>query len=174
MEYSLKIFTGFIEPHLFAGFSGGVKAIKPGMAGLKTILGNHNPANISHSKAPFGITRGNPGCEEIFEIAQKAGRNFLVNVALNNQKEITGVFAGDLLQAHTQGCEFVRETAMSALDSLFDIVITTNSSFPLDLNLYQSVKGMAAAAPITKKGGSIILVQGVLNAYLIMRCTADC
>ncbi len=159
MDCSLKILTGFIEPHLFAGFSGGGKAIMPGMAGLQTILGNHSPKNISNINAVFGVTRGNPIWEEIFEISQKTGKNFLVNVALNKHKAITGVFAGDLEHAHAQGCKFVKETAMSAVDDRFDIVVTTNSGYPLDLNLYQSVKGLSAAAPVTKKGGSIILVS---------------
>ena len=85
------------------------------------------------------------------------GRNFLVNVALNSDKHIAGVFAGDLDQAHAQGCAFVKETAMAPVDRRFDLVISSNSGYPLDLNLYQSVKGMSAAAQVVKPGGAILI-----------------
>jgi len=153
----LKILTGFIEPHFFSGFSGGGKAIMPGMGGIQSILGNHNAANIGHLKATWGLTNGNPIWEEIHESSRLAGRQFLVNVTLNKEKEITGVFAGDLTKAHHSGCEFARSTAMVPIDHLFDIVVTTNSGYPLDLNLYQAVKGMSAAAQIVRPGGSIIV-----------------
>jgi nickel-dependent lactate racemase len=154
----LKILTGFIEPHLFAGFSGGGKAIMPGMGGLRMILGNHDAANIGHPQATWGVTWGNPIWEEVREVAHRVGGAFLVNVALNRDGQVTGVFAGDLDAAHADGCEFVRQTAMAPVDRLFDIVITTNSGYPLDLNLYQSVKGMKAAAQIVRPGGAIIIV----------------
>ncbi len=157
MDCSLKILTGFIEPHLFAGFSGGGKAIMPGMAGMKTILSNHSAANIAHPDATWGKTQGNPIWEEVREVAGMAGRTFLVNVTLNRDKAITRACTGDLVQAHAQGCEFARQTAMAAVTAPFDIVITTNSGYPLDLNLYQSVKGMSAAALVVKKGGAIIV-----------------
>jgi lactate racemase len=157
MECDVKILTGFIEPHFFAGFSGGGKAIMPGMAGLETIMANHAPKMISHPCATWGITKGNRLWEEITEVALRAGRTFLVNVALNRNKAITGVFAGDLVQAHAAGCVFVKEKAMAPVPELFDVVLTTNSGYPLDQNLYQSVKGMSAAAEVVKKGGSIII-----------------
>jgi nickel-dependent lactate racemase len=157
MECNLKVLTGFIEPHFFAGFSGGGKAIMPGMAGLETILGNHNAELIAHPRARWGITEGNPIFEEIEEIAEMAGNLFLVNVTLNKHKEITGVFCGDLWEAHAQGCAYVKEKAMVPVEDPFDIVITTNSGYPLDLNLYQSVKGMSAAAGIVKQSGTIII-----------------
>jgi nickel-dependent lactate racemase len=153
----VKILTGFIEPHLFAGFSGGGKAIMPGMGGLQMILGNHDAKNIGHPKATWGETWGNPIWEEVREVAHMAGGAFLVNVALNRDGEITGVFAGDLDAAHAAGCEFVRQTAMVAAAHPFDIVITTNSGYPLDQNLYQAVKGMKAAAQIVRPGGAIII-----------------
>ncbi len=151
----LKILTGFIEPHFFAGFSGGGKAVMPGMAGLKTVLGNHDAGMIGHPKATWGVTHGNPIWEEVREVARAlAGAGvFLLNVALNKDKQITGVFAGDLDAAHAQGCDFVRQTAMQPVPRPFDIVVTTNSGYPLDLNLYQAVKGMSAAAQIVKPGG---------------------
>jgi nickel-dependent lactate racemase len=160
VECDVKVLTGFIEPHLFAGFSGGGKAVMPGMAGLETVLGNHGADMIAHPQATWGITAGNPIWEEVTEIAHRAGppeRTFLVNVALNRDKEITAVFAGDLDAAHSAGCAFVKETAMVPVPRPFDIVITTNSGYPLDLNLYQSVKGVSAAAQVVRHGGAIII-----------------
>lgn len=156
-ECDVIIPTGFIEPHFFAGFSGGSKAIMPGMAGQTTVLGNHDANNIGNPKATWGVTWGNPIWEEIREVAHIVGGTFLVNVALNKNKQVTGVFAGDLDKAYALGCEFVKEHAMVAVPHLFDIVITTNSGYPLDLNLYQSVKGMSAAAQAVKQGGGIII-----------------
>jgi nickel-dependent lactate racemase len=158
-ECDLVILTGFIEPHFFAGFSGGGKAIMPGMAGLETVLGNHDAKMISDSNATWGITNGNPVWEEVNEVADKIKNKFLLNVSLNNRKEVTKVFAGDLKKAHEAGCNFVKESAMVPVDNLFDIVITTNSGYPLDLNLYQTVKGMSAAAQIVKENGTIIIAS---------------
>jgi nickel-dependent lactate racemase len=157
LECDVKILTGLIEPHFFAGFSGGGKAIMPGMAGQRTVLGNHDAAMIAHPKATWGITQGNPVWEEAREIAVAAGGVFLVNVAINRDRQITSVFAGELDEAHAAGCAFVRRTAMVPVAHTFDIVITTNSGYPLDLNLYQAVKGMSAAATVVRPGGSIIL-----------------
>jgi nickel-dependent lactate racemase len=159
-ECDVKILTGFIEPHLFAGFSGGGKAVMPGMAGLSTVLGNHGAASIAHPQATWGITHGNPLWEEVMEIAHRAGpaeKIFLVNVALNKNQEITAVFAGDLDAAHAAGCAFAKKTAMVPVARPFDIVITTNSGYPLDLNLYQAMKGVSAAAQIVREGGAIII-----------------
>jgi nickel-dependent lactate racemase len=148
--------TGFIEPHFFAGYSGGGKAIMPGMAGQETILKNHDAQMISNSNSVWGILKGNPIQEEIAEVAEKIQGKYLVNVTLNKNKEITGVFAGDMQQAHSTGCEFVKSYSMVPVSGSFDIVITTNSGYPLDLNLYQTIKGVSAAAQVIKTGGSII------------------
>lgn len=153
----VKILTGFIEPHFFAGFSGGGKALMPGMAGQRTVLGNHDAGMIAHPQATWGVTTGNPIWEEVMEVAHAAGGTFLVNVTLNRDKAITGVFAGDLDAAHAAGCEFARSSAMAPVPARFDIVVTTNSGYPLDLNLYQAVKGMSAASLIVKPGGAIII-----------------
>jgi nickel-dependent lactate racemase len=157
MRCDLKILTGFIEPHLFAGFSGGGKAVMPGMAGQRTVLGNHDAGMIGHPQAIWGVTRGNPIWEEVREVAGQAGRLFLLNVTLNRNKAVTGVFAGDLDQAHAAGCAFVKRSAMVAVPRPFDVVVTTNSGYPLDLNLYQSVKGMRAADQVVRPGGAIII-----------------
>jgi nickel-dependent lactate racemase len=156
-ECDLKILTGFIEPHFFAGFSGGGKAVMPGMAGLETIMANHCAANIAHPQATWGITRGNPIWDEVTEVAHKVDPTFLLNVTLNRDKQVTAVFAGDLETAHAAGVEFARQTAMAPVERPFDIVVTSNSGYPLDLNLYQSVKGMSAAAQIVRPGGAIVI-----------------
>ena len=157
LRCTMRILTGFIEPHFFAGFSGGGKACMPGMAGLETITRNHNARNIDDAGATWGVTRGNPVWEEIQEAALMVASTFLVNVALNREKQITAVFAGDLARAHEQGCAFVRQHAMATVGKRYDIVIASNSGYPLDLNLYQAVKGMSAAAQIVRDGGTIIV-----------------
>lgn len=156
-EADVRIITGFIEPHFFAGFSGGIKGIMPGCAGLETVMSNHGEKNIGDPKATFGVTEGNPLWEELRDIALRIGPAFLLNVSLNDDRGITGVFAGDIIQAHKVGYEFVRKSAMQKVKAPFEIVITTNSGYPLDLNLYQGVKGMSAAARIIEPGGTMIL-----------------
>ena len=157
VEADLRIVTGFIEPHFFAGFSGGPKGIMPGVAALETVLSNHSAENIASKNATFGITYGNPIWEEILTIAQRTGPKFLLNVTLNNSRQITNIFSGDLIEAHKAGCEFVKRSAMQAVAEPFDVVVTTNSGYPLDLNLYQGIKGMSAGARILKEGGTLIL-----------------
>ncbi len=157
MECDLHILTGFIEPHFFAGFSGGPKAIMPGMASLSTIMENHDTTLLDHPNSTWGKTEENLLWNELKEIADMVPNRFLVNVTLNREKKITAVFAGGVTEAHKRGCLFARKTTMEQVDSLFDIVITSNSGYPLDLNLYQSVKGMSAASQIVKQGGSIII-----------------
>ena len=157
VEADVRIVTGFIEPHFFAGFSGGPKGIMPGVAGLETVMSNHGARNIGDAKAVFGVLEGNPIWEEMRDIALRVGASFVLNVALNEERGITGVFAGDLVKAHRVGCEFVRKSAMQKFDAPFDIVVTTNSGYPLDQNLYQGVKGMSAGARVVKEGGTIVL-----------------
>lgn len=158
LDCDVRIPTGFIEPHFFAGFSGGGKAVMPGLALLETILANHSVKNIDHPKAAWGVTYGNPIWEEIQQAASLAMPDFLLNVALNKDKNITAVFAGDFQKAYKQGCDYVRKNTMVDVDKSYDIVITSNSGYPLDINLYQAVKGMSAAARIVAKGGSILVV----------------
>jgi len=141
----------------FAGFSGGPKAVLPGIADHRTILANHGWKMIGDPRATWGVTAGNPIWEEIREVALMTSPAFILNVALNRYQQITGVFAGGILQAHQVGTEFVRNASVVTVSAPFDIVITSNSGYPSDLNLYQSVKGMSAAAQVVKLGGSIIL-----------------
>jgi nickel-dependent lactate racemase len=157
MEASVRILTGFIEPHFFAGFSGGPKAVLPGIADVDSILDNHCGAMLADPRATWAVTEGNPLWEEMLAVARATRPTFLLNVSLNQQRQITGVFAGDLVRAHRAGARFVHQTAVRQVPAAFDVVITSNSGYPLDLNLYQAVKGMSAAAQIVKPGGDIIV-----------------
>lgn len=153
---TFKIVTGFIEPHFFAGFSGGPKGICPGIAGISTIQDFHNAQMIGHVNSTWGIIEGNIVQDAATQNCLMAKPDFMLNVTLNSQKEITAVFAGDVISAHRAGCAFVKEHAMYPVDQPFDLVITSNSGYPLDQNLYQTVKGMSAAAQIVKQGGTIL------------------
>lgn len=157
VEADLRIVTGFIEPHFFAGFSGGPKAVLPGIAGIEAICRNHSAERIGHPRATWGVTSGNPVFEDICQAAALAEPTFCLNVALNRDRAITDVFAGDWRLAHQAGCQVVGQRATVAVDEAFDVVVTSNSGYPLDLNLYQAVKGMSAAARIVRPGGAIVL-----------------
>ncbi|MDQ0340055.1 nickel-dependent lactate racemase [Caldalkalibacillus uzonensis] len=156
VEADFKIVTGFIEPHFFAGFSGGPKGIMPGIAGIETIMTFHNARMIGDPLATWGNMVNNPVQEMAREVNRMCPPDFLLNVTLNREKEITAVFAGELFQAHDRGCAFAKEHAMIRCEHRFDVVITSNSGYPLDQNLYQAVKGMSAAHKIVKQGGTII------------------
>jgi lactate racemase len=155
-ESDFKITTGFVEPHFFAGFSGGPKMVAPGLAGLETVMELHNAARIGHPKATWGVTHGNPIHDDVREIARMTGVDFALDVTLNRDQQITAAFAGDLFEEHLAACEAARTNAMRAVQRPFDVVVTTNSGYPLDQNLYQAVKGMSAAAKIVKESGTII------------------
>lgn len=156
VEADYKIATGFIEPHFFAGFSGGPKGIMPGIAGIDTIMTFHNAKMIGDPLATWGNMENNPVQDMTREVNQMCKPDFMLNVTLNGDKAITNVFAGELFQAHEAGCTYVKEHAMVQCEERFDVVITSNSGYPLDQNLYQAVKGMSAAHKIVKQGGTII------------------
>lgn len=164
-EAEVRIVTGFIEPHFFAGFSGGPKGIMPGVAALETVQANHAAANIGDPRATFAVTEGNPIWEEMRDIALRVGPAFLLNVTLNHERQITGYFCGDLLAAHRRGTEFVRESAMQPQDAPYDIVVTTNAGYPLDRNLYQAVKGMRTADRIVREGGHILVAAECRDGF---------
>jgi len=159
VEADFRIVTGFIEPHFFAGFSGGPKGIMPGIAGIETIMTFHNARMIGNPRATWGNMEDNPVQDMTREINRMCKPNFMLNVTLNREKEITAVFAGELYEAHDRGCGFAKEHAMIRCDKRFDVVITSNSGYPLDQNLYQVVKGMSAAHKIVKEGGAIIIAS---------------
>ncbi|RXZ01736.1 nickel-dependent lactate racemase [Fictibacillus sp. S7] len=159
VEADFRIVTGFIEPHFFAGFSGGPKGIMPGIAGIETIMTFHNARMIGDPRSTWGNMVDNPVQEMTREINAMCKPHFMLNVTLNREKEITNVFAGELYEAHDKGCAFAKEHAMIRCKERFDVVITSNSGYPLDQNLYQAVKGMSAAHKIVKEGGSIIVAS---------------
>ncbi len=152
----VRITTGFVEPHFFAGFSGGPKMVAPGLAALDTVMTLHDARRIGHPNATWGTTEGNPIHDDVREIARMVPVDFSVDVTLNRDQQITAAFAGDILSEHRRACAYAKETAMRAVPGPFDVVLTTNSGYPLDQNLYQAVKGMSAAAKIVKPGGTII------------------
>jgi len=153
----LKITTGFIEPHLMAGFSGGRKLICPGIASLETVKVMHSPKILEHPNAREGVIEGNPFHEEVIEMTEMSGMDFMLNVALDENRNIVGIFAGDYIEAHKQGVAFVREHVGDSVPEPVDIVVTSSAGAPLDATFYQSVKGMTAALPIVKQGGTIII-----------------
>ncbi len=159
-EADIRLLTGFIEPHFFAGFSGGPKGVLPALAGAESVLTNHGYGMIADPRATWGVTRGNPIWEEMREVAGKVPPALILNVTLNTERRITAVFIGDLDAAHAAGCDFVRRHAMVPVERPYDIVITSNSGYPLDQNLYQTVKGMSAAARMVRRGGAILMVAG--------------
>jgi nickel-dependent lactate racemase len=155
-DADVKITTGFVEPHFFAGFSGGPKLVAPGLAGLETVLVLHDADRIGDPAASWGVCEGNPVHDDVRAIAAATGVDFAFDVVLNNQQQVVAAFGGEILAMHAAARGVVREVAMAPVDDLFDVVITTNSGYPLDQNLYQLVKGMSAAATVVRPGGTII------------------
>jgi len=156
LDADFRITTGFVEPHFFAGFSGGPKMAAPGLAGLETVMILHDVHHIGHPLATWGVTEGNPVHDDVREIARMVPVHFAVDVTLNREQKITAAFAGDVFAEHRAACAYAKGTAMRQVPSPFDLVLTTNSGYPLDQNLYQAVKGMSAAAKIVKPGGTIV------------------
>lgn len=160
VEADLLLAQGFIEPHLFAGFSGGRKSVLPGISSYKTILADHCSEFINSPKTRPGILEENPIHKDMLYAAQTAGLKFIINVVLNGDKEVIASFAGDLEQAHAKGTEFLSSLArVNKVDC--DITIVTNGGYPLDQNIYQAVKGMTSAEATNKEGGVIIMVAGL-------------
>ena len=157
VEADLKIATSLVEPHLMAGYSGGRKAICPGIMGVDTMRVLHGPELMGHSRATEGVIEGNPFHRQSLEVAQKAGVDFTLIVAMNARREITGIFAGDLEKAHAEGVRFAEEQTADFVEEPVDIAITTSAGFPLDLTFYQAVKGLTAVVPVVKEGGTILL-----------------
>jgi len=152
----VRITTGFVEPHFFAGFSGGPKMVAPGLAGLETVLTLHDAKRIGHPSARWGVIDGNPIQSDVRAIAAATGVSFALDVVLNREREIVAAFGGELVAMHDAATGLAREIAMVPVDGPFEVVLTSNSGFPLDQNLYQAVKGMSAAAQIVVPGGQII------------------
>lgn len=157
----LKITTGLIEPHLMAGYSGGRKVICPGIAGIETVKVWHGPKFLEHPNADCGIVEGNPVHEENTYIALMSGCDFIVNVCVDGNRQITWAGAGDMIKAWEAGVSFVRQVVRVPIKEPVDIVLTSCAGYPLDITWYQAVKGLIGALPIIKKGGTIILVASL-------------
>jgi nickel-dependent lactate racemase len=154
----LHITLGFIEPHLMAGFSGARKLVAPGLAAQETIKVLHSPKFMRDPKAVEGSIEGNPLHRELLEIAGMAGHHFMVDVALTRDRKVAGVFAGEPVEAHRAGMEFVAKVMLEQLPKAVDAVITSCAGYPLDLTFYQAIKGITAAQHIVKPGGRILLI----------------
>lgn len=160
----LVVAEGFIEPHFFAGFSGGRKSVLPGVASRETVMYNHNAAFILNSHARTGVLEGNPLHNDMLYAAETAGLNFIVNVVIDRKHNPIYAVAGDCRLAHNKGCAFVASKCqVNAV--LADIVVSTNGGYPLDQNIYQSVKGMTAAESTVKKDGVIIMVSEAADGH---------
>lgn len=157
VEADVRITSGFVEPHFFAGFSGGPKMVAPGLAGLGTVMVLHDARRIGDELATWGEVRDNPVHRDIRAAAAAAPPHLAVDVLMDGEKRITHVVAGALDDMHDVACDLARAAAMRAVPEPFDVVVTTNSGHPLDQNLYQAVKGMAAAERIVKPGGTIVV-----------------
>ncbi len=156
-EADLLVAEGFIEPHFFAGFSGGRKSVLPGIAGRSTVLGNHCSEFIAHPSARTGILENNPLHIDMLWAAKTAKLAYIVNVVLNAEKEVIYAVAGDAEAAHKAGTDFLSGLCQAEAIPA-DIVITTNGGYPLDQNVYQAVKGMTAAEATVKQSGVIIML----------------
>jgi nickel-dependent lactate racemase len=155
VEADRRIVLGFVEPHFMAGFSGGFKGVFPAVADIASIMRYHDARTIGDPRSTWGSLEGNPTQAIIRHNGSLLPLDFCLNVTLNRKREITRFFCGHPLAAHEAACAFSKETAMVACERAFPIVVTTNSGYPLDQNLYQTVKGMSAAAQIVEKGGYI-------------------
>ena len=159
LESDLVIGAGLIEPHFFAGYSGGRKILLPGVAGRDSIFNNHGFNMIGHPRARAGILDGNPIHEDMVEFMGSTKLDFIVNVTINKEKKITGIFTGHPVKAHLRGVEFLDRHVKVPVKGEADIVITTNGGYPLDRDVYQAVKGMDTAASVVREGGVIIIAS---------------
>jgi lactate racemase len=157
VDADLRIVTGFVEPHFFAGFSGGPKAVCPGLADLDTITAAHSPARIADRRATWLVRDGNPVHDFIRAATALAPPALAVDVTIDPARRLTSVVAAPLPFGHDLACAFVERTAVQTVDGRFDVVLSTNGGHPLDRNLYQAVKGMAAAERVVRPGGVIVM-----------------
>jgi nickel-dependent lactate racemase len=163
LDCPTRIVTGFVEPHFFAGFSGGPKAVCPGLAELSTVLEAHSPARIADPRATWTVLDGNPVHEFVRRATALAPPTLSIDVAINAERRLTAVFAGALPEAHRRACAFVERSAVLHVDQPFDVVVTTNAGHPLDRNLYQAVKGMTAAERVVRDGGTIVCAAACVD-----------
>ena len=163
-EADILVSEGFIEPHFFAGFSGGRKSVLPGIASRATVMYNHNSGFIAHPRARTGVVDGNPIHEDMLFAARAARLAFVVNVVIDAAHEPIFSVAGDCDAAHRAGREFL--ASMCQVDAVpADIVVSTNGGYPLDQNIYQAVKGMTAAESTVRQGGVIVMFAKAADGH---------
>jgi nickel-dependent lactate racemase len=160
VKADLKILTGLIEPHLMAGYSGGRKAICPGLASVEMMRIEHGPAMLE-GRVGNGILEGNPFHEDILDIARRTGADFIVNCTVNREKQLTGVFAGELEAAFMAGVRKIAETTIRSTASPVEVALTSGGGFPLDATFYQSIKGMIGCLNVLRPGGTIVIVTRI-------------
>ncbi len=160
VEAGCRIVTGLVEPHFMAGFSGGRKAVCPGLASPETVEQFHGYEFLSNENAANGILENNPCHLEALSVAQTVGVDFCLNVVLNDHRQVIHATAGDVNAAHRAACDLVRECACPPIRNQFDVLLTNSAGYPLDTTFYQCVKGLVAALPAVKRGGHIVSVGG--------------
>ena len=179
LDADLKILTGLIEPHFYAGYSGGRKAILPGISSFETMKFMHSYEMINHPGVTNCLLEGNPFHEYGIRVCELARPDFILNVVINKKRELSGIFAGDYNHAHLAGCQMVSEHAMVPVDQRADMVITSGGGLPLDATFYQISKALICARNILKPGGTIVVAcqcrEGLGNPEFcsIMRSTCD-
>ena len=156
-QAELVVSEGFIEPHFFAGYSGGRKSILPGICSRVTVLGNHCAAFIDDPKARMGVIDGNPINRDMERAARMAKLAYIVNVVVNEAHEVVAAFAGDPIEAHHAGCAYLARYCEVEQKQKAGIVITSNGGAPLDQNAYQAVKGLTTAADAAADGAALII-----------------
>ena len=156
-QADLVVSEGFIEPHFFAGYSGGRKSILPGVCSRVTVLGNHCAEFIDDPKARMGVLDGNPINRDMERAARMAKLAYIVNVVVNEEHEVVAAFAGDAVEAHHAGCAYLAKYCEVEQERKADIVITSNGGAPLDQNAYQAVKGLTTAADAAADGAALII-----------------
>ncbi len=159
----VKVLTGLIEPHFMAGYSGGPKAILPGLAAADAIGVIHGYRMLADARCRTGNITDNPLREELIAAARMAGADFICNVTLSEAREITGVFCGDVIEAHRAGCESARRECTAYVDEEVDIAVTSSAGFPLDTTYYQACKGICAPVDIVRPGGMIVVAAGCVD-----------
>jgi len=163
VEARTRIVTGFVEPHFFAGYSGGPKAVCPGLAALTTVLEAHSPARIASPAATWLRLEGNPVHEFVRAATALSPPTLSLDVTIDGDRALTGVWCAPLPDGHRDACEFVEQTSVTRLQHYADVVVTTNAGYPLDRNLYQAVKGLAAAERVVAEGGVIVAAAACVD-----------
>jgi len=160
VEAGFRLVTGLVEPHFMAGFSGGRKSVCPGLCSLETVCNFHGYAFLSDPLACNGSLSGNPCHEEAVSVARMAPPDFSLNVVLNRDRQVVRAFAGDVMAAHAEACDFVRDCACPSVATEADVVVTSCGGYPLDATFYQCVKGMVSCLPAVRRGGVIVSFAG--------------